>query len=55
MNDSLLQTVQLSWVPAVTGLLLGAAALILLVFLLGMSMIFIRTLFREERRNADAD
>ena len=33
----------------------AAAALILLVFLLGMSMIFIRTLFREERRNADAD
>lgn len=32
----------------------AAAALILLVFLLSMSMVFIRVLFREERRNANA-
>ncbi|HIL09049.1 MAG TPA: sugar ABC transporter permease [Candidatus Latescibacteria bacterium] len=32
----------------------AAAALILLLFLLSMSMIFIRVLFREERKKADA-
>jgi multiple sugar transport system permease protein len=33
----------------------AAAALILLVFLLAMSIVFIRVLFRGERRTADAD
>ena len=32
----------------------AAAALILLLFLLSMSMLFIRVLFREQRKKADA-
>ena len=33
----------------------AAAALILLLFLLAMSIVFIRVLFREERRSGDAN
>ena len=33
----------------------AAAALILLLFLLALSIVFIHVLFREERRDADAN
>ena len=33
----------------------AAAALILLLFLLALSIVFIRVLFHEERRNGDAN